>query len=385
MKLTFCTVAAAMLAACAGASAAWVEPKPALPTNFTIGLQAAAEIDAHDYALAAQAGFNLVLPSRPGMQYNQALLAAAEAAGIKAVVWDPRMSTYDLGDAWLRGLAFNEYRRSKAVSGYMLNDTITVPPARLTPLGWRIRDFLNAAPQSFCYCEATPPSDFQSNAAYRRYMRRFLHSGIGFAAYEEDAPFSAAALGNMKAVSEICQAGGKPWWRRCRLADATPAMIRWQAYSAAAAGARGVIYLAARPLGESRPDSLLDAGGKPSAAYEAAKLTNARLAALGPILMASRSVALCRVGSVPGELSTIAGSLVESVTSDAEDDGFVVGLLADGDTRYALVVRKPSAADKPALVSVKLGEGKATVVETGQPLDGPLSLLPGEGQLLRIR
>jgi len=383
IKLALCMIAAASLSGIA--SAAWVEPKPVLPTDFTIGLQAAAEIDAHDYALAAQAGFNLVLPARPGEEYNKALLAAAEAAGIGAVAWDPRMSTYDLGDGAIRMQAAAAYRGAKALRGYIMFDTIYLPPAWLFSTPWRVRDFMHADSRIFCYCEATPPGDFQSSAACRQYFRRFLASSIGFAAYEEGAPFSAAALGNMKAVSEICQADGKPWWRRCRLADTSPAMIRWQAYSAAAAGARGVIYLAARPLGESRPDSLLDAGGKPSAAYEAAKQTNARLAAIGPILMASRSVALCRVGSVPGELSTIAGSLVESVTSDAEDDGFLVGLLADGDTRYALVVRKPSAADKPALVSVKLGEGKATVVETGQPLDGPLSLLPGEGQLLRIR
>jgi len=378
----------------------WKEPPTGLPGTFMIGLQAIDRIVDSDYALAAQAGFNLVVPIRPGLDPSQALLKACSAAGIKAVVWDSRFSTYDLYDWVVSGEAFAAYRGSNAVAGYMAYDSITVPPARLPSMGWHMRELGGGAPEQFRYAEAVPMGRMPDANSYRRYIRSFFDSLGALAVYEETDPFSAAALDAMKITADAASSTGRGadaakiadrvWWRRCRLADATPEMIRWQAYSAAAAGAKGIIYLIARPLdtgsaATSRSDSLLDSTGKPADALEAAKAVNARLAAMGPILMKAANPAFYTAGTMPANLAPPADAPITAIASSVEGDGFLVGVLAAGDGRLAMVVRKPSAPAGPANLQLQFAPGvSATLVETGGP-GQRLALLPGEGVLLKIK
>jgi len=360
-------------------------PRPDLLRGFAIGLHAGVTIEEADFLLAADAGFNLVLPQRPGADYSRALLNACRRSAMKGVVWDPRLATCNVGGRKLLREALRLYRRSSALAGYVVSNYLSAPPAHITTLASRVRELGAADRRRFRYLEALHLREFSGEDSYTRYLDHYLNMGTGYVLYEEDDPFSAGALKAMQAVSKTCRRRGNIWWRRCRLQNISDRMIRWQAYSAAAGGARGVIYLVTRPVPGYRTDSLLTVEGRPGAAYDAARATNRRLYALSPTLTAIRPSTFYTTGSMPeGSPPCPDDSPVASIASDVEDDGFLVGLFKDGG-QHVFIVRKPSDAPDAAQVTIQWAANRqGTVVETGDVLDGPLSLLPGEGQLLRV-
>jgi len=380
-KLPF--IAFAVFATSRICSAGWRIPDPGLPKRFVIGIDTAAEVNTDDYRLVAKAGFNLVVPQRPGEEYNSALLKACEATGLKCVVWDPRISTPGLGEWSIRNEGMRSYKASPALAGYRSRNILPVTPAGAIEMWYAVTSIGNADQERFRYLEACHPAEFSDDDQFRRYLRQYLTRGLGYALYSEDDPYSAEAVAALRKVAEGCSRGNNQLWRRCRLPDASPAMIRWQAYSSAAGGAKGIIYCIVRPIAGSRADSLLDAAGAPTPACEAARAVNRRLAAIGPVLVKVRPSALYTVGSIFGQdRQPPNDSPIAEIESSAQDDGFLVGLLDGG--RYAFVVRKPEG-DDAAEVTIQCAAGKhAAVVETGKPAES-LSLLPGEGQLLEIR
>ena len=379
-------LAATLFVFCCAADARWRPAPPSLPRKFTIGLHSAVTINDADYALAAKAGFDLAVPVRPGLDYSRALADACGRAQMKAVVWDPRFSTYDAGGEDVTASAIRDHRDHPAVAGYVVSNYQLVPPSRTVASFWVVRTIGLGDPPRFRYVEALHPKEFLDAKDCEEYLGRYSKMYSGYVLYEEDDPFSADALGAMAAVGKTCAERREPWWRRCRIDDASGPMIRWQAYSAAAAGARGIIYLIARPLPGCRTDSLLDAEGNPAPIYETAQATNRRLASLGPTLMTMQSATFYAVGNMPdGSPRPPDDSPIKSVASGVKGDGFLVGLLRGPGGGFAFVVRKPGGADKPAPVTVRCAAGRnAVVVESGKALNGPLDLLPGEGQLLRI-
>ena len=396
----------AILCLLAGPASGEREPPAALPGEFVIGISAGQVVEPGDYALAAQAGFGYALAPRPDADCSLALLKGCEAAGMKAVVWDARIATYGLGDGNAYSAALAEYRKSSALGGYVIFSSLYVPVTRTGSLYWKQRDIGWSDQKHFRYCEAVPLSAFPDEKAYPAYLRSYLASVIGYVVYEETAPSSATALRAMKLTADVCGELGKPWWRRCRLADATPAMVRWQAFSAAAHGCRGIFYLTARALGDQR-DTLLDDGGKPTAACAAATAANARLRAIGPILMNTKLTGVFASGSIPGLPAQdqqaaprregllrprIPGLPPVTASSPAPGDAFLIGRLEKGESVYAFVVRKPSDDDEPAdrtspsAVTVRAaGGGALAIAETGAACDGPVALRPGEGQLFEIK
>lgn len=379
-------LAAALFVFCCAADARSRPLPPGLPRNFTIGLHSAVTINDADYALAAKAGFNLAVPMRPGLDYSRALADACGRAQMKSVVWDPRLSTHDAGGGDFTTSAIRDHRGHRAVAGYVVSNYQLVPPSRTATSFWSIRLFGIEDPPRFRYVEALHPKEFTDAEDCEEYLRRYSDMHSGYVMYEEDDPFSADALKAMAVVGKACAERSKPWWRRCRIDDASGPMIRWQAYSAAAAGAHGIIYLIARPLPGCRTDSLLDAEGKPAPIYETVQATNRRLASLGPTLMAMQSATFYSVGNMPdGSPRPPDDSPIKSIASGVKGDGFLVGLLRGPAGDFAFVVRKPGGADKPAPVTIRCAAGRnAVVVESRRALNGPLDLLPGEGQLLRI-
>ncbi|NQT19479.1 MAG: hypothetical protein HQ592_07225 [Planctomycetes bacterium] len=380
-------IAAGLLVFCCAAQAQRRAPRYGLPRKFTIGLHAGATIDPADYALAAKAGFNLAVPLRPGLNYSRALADACGRAQMNAVVWDPRLATCDAGGAGLTAEVIREYGDRRAVAGYIVSNYQLVPPSRTTLLFWCVAELGMRAPRRFRYVEALHPKEFSGEKSCRQYIERHLDMGSGYVLYEEDDAFSSDSLAAMALVGKACAEHRKPWWRRLRIDGASGPMIRWQAYSAAAAGAHGIIYLIARPLPGHRADSLLDAEGKPAPIYETARATNKRLALLAPTLMAMQSATFYAVGNMPdGSPQPPDDSPIESITSGVKDDGFLVGLLQSFGRSYAFVVRKPRGADLPAPVTVRCAGGRIAVdVESGGTIDGPLDLLPGEGRLFLIK
>jgi len=379
-------LAASLIVVCSTAAADWRMHRTGLPWTFTIGLHAPATIEKDDYPLAAAAGFNLALPLRPGPGYCRALLRACGRAHIKAVAWDPRLATDNVGGWKLYKAGLAEYNKFNSLAGYAVTNYHVVPPGCLFNVFYRVRELGNADRRRFVYMQASPLGEFRSESSYENYLNRYLYTGIGYVLYEEAAPFSTEAMRAMQVVARVCSRRGSTWWRRCCIDKPSAPMIRWQAFAAAAAGAKGVIYLVLRPAGGRRTDALLGADGRPSPIYDAARATNRRITALSPTLMASRSSAFYTVGTMPeNPTRPPRASPVASVISSIENDGFLVGVLR-GRGRHIFIVRKPSDTTGAAQVTIKwAGQWKGTVVETGEPLEGPLTLLPGEGQLIRVK
>lgn|GEM_PF-4315059 len=367
------------------ATAGWRRSRPGLPWRFTIGLHAGVTIEDADFRLAANAGFNLVLPQRPGADYSSALLRACMRSGMKGVVWDPRLATQDVGGWRLLGQAIRRYQGVSALAGYVISNYQLVPPAHITTLVFRARDVGGADRRRFRYIEAVHLREFSGEESYTQYLDRYINMRTGYVLYEEDDPFSAGAMRAMQAVAKACRRRRTAWWRRCRTKSTADAMIRWQAYSAAAAGAKGIICLVTRPLPGYRADSLLNAEGKPAAVYDAVRATNRRLWALGPTLMTARSSTFYTTGAMPDYSPPVPDdSPVASITSNVAGDGFLVGLLTGGG-RHVFIVRKPSDAPDPAQVTIQWAANhRGIVVETGKAVKGPITLLPGEGRLLRV-
>ena len=382
MRKTFFAMAV-VIATCRVCPAQWHAPDDGLPEQFIIGIDTAADVVSDDYRSIADAGFNLVIAQRPGESFNTQMLKACEGTGLRCVVWDPRISTPALGESSIRNEAIQHYRGFPALTGFRTRNNLPVAPAETLEMWTSVISIGNADPERFRYLEACHPSEFSDDRQFSRYIRTYLTRGLGYALYNEDNPYSFQAVDALRKMADACKRGNDRMWRRCRLRDTSPAMIRWQAYSSAAAGARGIIYGVVRPIADVRTDSLLDAAGTHTPAYQSARQVNRRLEAVGPALMNASPGGMYTIGAVfDHEIPSPDNSPVAAIDSSVKDDGYLVGLLAEG--RYAFVVRKPEG-DEAADVTIRCaGGGKAFAVETGKPSDR-LSLLPGEGRLLEIR
>jgi len=175
--------------------------------------------------------------------------------------------------------------------------------------------------------------------------------------------------------------------------DPTEADIRWQAFTALAYGARGIMYYTyTTPAGYH--DAIIGADGKPTAKYAIAKKINGEIKKLGPTLMRLNTVAVYHTGSLPEGCRPLPeGGLIQGVKGGE----FVIGQFnSDDGLRYAMLVNRSltSAAkatikfsQKVALYEVSPASGKEVSVIAGDQNGAcvwNVSFAPGEGKLVRI-
>ena len=162
---------------------------------------------------------------------------------------------------------------------------------------------------------------------------------------------------NLECFRRHSLAAGIPFWNyfysmpfNDRL-DPTEAQIRWQIFTAAAYGARGVLYfcywtpgLGAAGAGEfPKGGALLTAEGRKTRHYEEARRINAELKNLGPTLMQLTSTAL-RVTTKPTPRPSAARPPVArwAATRRASSGAFAPPMAGARSRRHATANRRPT-------------------------------------------
>lgn len=180
--------------------------------------------------------------------------------------------------------------------------------------------------------------------------------------------------------------------------DVTEADIRWQAFTALAYGARGLMYFTYMTPNDAQwgfHDAIIDAAGKQTAKYAMAKEINGEIKKLGPTLMQLKSVGVFHSGSVPAGCKPLPeGGLIEEI----KGGDFVIGQFnSENQARYAMIVNRSltkSAAATIAFsqavnlheVSPASGRENSVMMSTGDggPCVWNVSFAPGQGRLVRI-
>jgi hypothetical protein len=178
-----------------------------------------------------------------------------------------------------------------------------------------------------------------------------------------------------------------------RYKDPTEADIRWQAFTALAYGARGLMYFTYMTPGGGH-NAIIDENGKPTAKYAFAKKINGEIRKLGPTLLRLNTVAIYHTGTLPVGCKPLPqGDLIASVKGGE----FVIGQFnSDDGFRYAMLVNRSLTAPAKAVISfaqdvalsqVSPASGKeipVAVSSANGTCAWNASFAPGEGKLVRI-
>lgn len=180
--------------------------------------------------------------------------------------------------------------------------------------------------------------------------------------------------------------------------DQAEAELRWQAFTALAYGARGIMYFTYNTPHDPNwnfHDAIIDANGKPTAKYGFARDINGEIKKLGPTLMRLNSVGVFHTGAVPSGCKPLPeGGLIQEIKGGE----FVVGQFnSDNGARYAMFVnRSPTKACEAKIAfsqavdvfQVSPSSGREsrmmTSVDDGGACVWSASFAPGQGRLVRI-
>ena len=179
--------------------------------------------------------------------------------------------------------------------------------------------------------------------------------------------------------------------------DVTEADIRWQAFTALAYGARGIMYFTYMTPNDPAwgyHDAIIGSSGKPSAKYEIAKRINGEIRKLGPTLLRLKTVAVYHTAPVPDGSKLLPE---DGLISGIKGGQFVIGQFdSDDGLRYAMIVNRSLTLPARATiafsqkvdlreVSPASGRERAAIVSDR---DGTCvwnaAFAPGQGRLVRI-
>jgi hypothetical protein len=192
----------------------------------------------------------------------------------------------------------------------------------------------------------------------------------------------------------------------------TPAMLRWQAWSAVAYGAKGIAYWTLSPAEDTVAKlgfgpGVFDADGRPTALFASVKRLNAELHALGPRLMeldplgAWHAAAEGQSGVVdgrwdaPAALDGVLAGVRGVATGSGSRDALVTVFRqrTTGET-WVMVVNKSLGASRTFTVQltqpaggierIRRSDGKAVAVAASGPAFSTGAIPAGTGELFRL-
>jgi hypothetical protein len=211
------------------------------------------------------------------------------------------------------------YPEGEGCWGYLLVDE---PNASAFPeLGRRVAELRQARPGRLAYINLFPnyasPAQL-GTVTYEEHVARFMRevqpdvlSMDHYPAMRPDSDTRDAYCTNLETMWRHAHAAGVPFWNyfysmpfNDRL-DPTEAQLRWQIFTAAAYGARGVLYFCYWTPGKGnagtgefpKGGAILTAEGRKTRHYDEARRINAELKALGPTLMQLTSTEVRRVNT----------------------------------------------------------------------------------------
>ncbi len=332
-------------------------------------------------------------------------LDACAAAGLNAIVSDPRISGVD----WLRVDAAQarsnvqqvvaETAAHPAVLGYSLRDE---PHSALFPgLGTMASLIREMAPSKWPYINLFPDyasADQLGTATYAEHLEKFIEvchpDIISYDNYSlmDDGSLRENYWTNLEAIRHACQKHHLVFWNivlsvaHFSYREPGAADFRFQAYTTLAYGGRGLSYFTyfAPAVGNYRM-APLDQFGNVTPTWYWMQNVNLQIQKLAPTLLQLRSDQVYHFGKVPaGCQGPPTNSLVTKVHGEC-----VVGEFTHADqSRYVMVVNKDLLKSRHCAVEYRRPPKRVQYVS---PYSGGLGafdgeqvwLAPGQGVLLK--
>ncbi len=382
------------------------------PSEFLISFWCGPSLTAENYFDIASAGFNVAGPvcAEYSLDFNKQLLELCQKNGLKALIQDHRLSAKPEDPDFESNLdaVIADYSNHPALYGYLLADEPSASEFyRLAAVNQYL---LKKDPKHIPFINIFPnyvPAEKLGSANYDDYLKQFISivkpvlvSYDNYSLIPGDE--REVWWENLESVRKECLAADKPFvviilaTPHGPYRDPNDADLRWQAYSSAAYGAKGILYFTyITPSAENEwnyRNGILDANNKKSAKYAHVKQLNHELKTLGKILIGLKSTAVYHFGKLPA--GTIPPPQKALVTSKDED--LLVGEFIDKTgANYILAVNRDPRKSRDIIFSVRkakklaemMKDGKSRIVaelEYGYDISVRSRFLPGEGKLFKI-
>lgn len=334
-------------------------------------------------------------------------LNACQAAGLKAIVSDARISALDCGKVDEPQARQNvaslvaEIGHHPALYGYYLRDE---PGARIFPgLGQVASLVRDLSPGKWPYINLFP--DYATNEQlgttnYSEYLERFVAtchpSIISYDNYSlmDDGSIRENYWSNLEAVRAVCLEHGIRFWNivlavaHFNYHEPDAADLRFQAYTTLAYGAGGLAYFTyfAPPVGNYRL-AAVDQFGHETPTWYYLQNVNLQVQKLAPTLLQLSNDNVYHIGVVPKGCQ---GPPTNSLITAVAGDDFVVGEFTHHDkSRYVMIVNKDRSRSHPCWPQFRKTPRRLQQVSpyTGAltPFEGEyVWLAPGQGVLLKV-
>jgi hypothetical protein len=334
-------------------------------------------------------------------------LDLCHAAGLKAIVADPRVSHYDwrnVDEAQARrnvASLVGETAQHPAVYGYYLIDE---PNAALFPGLAKVAALVHElAPGKWAYINLFP--NYASvaqlgNPSYRAHLEEFIATvkpttlSYDHYALMDDGSLRHGYWQNLEAMRSAALEHALPFWNivltvaHFNYREATAADLRFQVYTTLAYGGRGLAYFTyfAPQVGNYRA-APVDQFGHLTPTWANLQNVNLQVGKLAPTLLQLRSDGVYHLGDVPDECHGPGdSSLVQAMNAP----GFVAGDFTHADgSRYVLLVNKDFSRSRHCAPQFRNPPKRVRLVSpfTGSLVDfsGEQQwLAAGQGALLRL-
>lgn len=361
------------------------------------------------FAEAAEAGFNVAMVGESTVEGNIKALDLCQANGMKALVGDIRTRPGNDRNTPTDNLdaAIKDYSNHPALWGYHVIDE---PHSSLFPRIAGINQYLlEKDPKHTPYINLFPNyanSKTLGNATYEQHVDEFCKVvKPKFLSYDHYAVMADGSVrpeyfSNLEIIRRQSIKHSVPFnfillsVPHYSYKDVNEADMRWQAFTALAYGARGLMYFTYTTPDSTYGPAIIDHQGKRTPKFEMVKRINNEIKKLGPTLMKLNTVAVYHTGTLPTDCKALPK---DGLICDAAGGEFVIGQFnSDDGFKYAMIVNRslsrPAKAgivfSQPVTayeVSPKSGREKVTnISEQSGSWIWATSFGPGEGKLIRI-
>lgn len=339
-----------------------------------------------------------------------AMLDACQRLGIKAIVYDSKVS----GDDWTKPFdadqairhlpaLIEQVGKHPAVYGYHLKDE--PGPGEFPALAQAVELVKKLAPGKWPYINLLPGDGASHDAYLEQFITTCHPTIVSYDRYVlgEDGSFSPGFWTNLAQVRDAAKKHQLPIWNivltsaHWQYREVTATDIRLQAFGSLVYGAAGISYykfcsaslpiLHAPDLGNFRMGPL-DQFGEKTPTWEWLRNTNRQILNLGPTLLKLRSDDVYHIGEVPGRNHAPTSQTLVRAIPKGE---FVVGDFTHEDgSRYVMAVNKSLLHSAPCNPEFNT---PPHVLEYVSPTTGKLEpyptpyywLAPGQGVLLKVK
>lgn len=334
-------------------------------------------------------------------------LDACQAAGLKAIVSDPRCADYDwqnVDEARARTNVASlvaQVGKHPALFGYYLRDE---PHAALFTGLAKVAGLLRErSPDKWPYINLFPDyatADQLGTASYGDYLDRFVAvcrpTIISYDNYSllDDGSVRDSYWSNLESVRTVCRKHKLEFWNivlavaHFSYRELSEADFRFEVYTTLAYGGRGISYFTyfAPQTGNYR-GAAIDQFGHETPTWHSMQYVNLQIQKLAPTLLQLTSDDVYHIGKVP---TGCHGPATNSLVSGVSGDNAVVGDFTHRDgSRYVMIVNKDVNKSRPCSAQFRVAPRRLQKVSpyTGEltSFDGEnVWLAPGAGVLLKV-